>query len=55
MNYMFSKIFNEVVNLDNIVLMAYSISYASQLQMPLKYGVFHMKDGLLEDLLSSGF
>lgn len=42
---------SELVKAHNFVLIAFAMSYASQLQLPLSVGVDHMKDGLLEDLL----
>ena len=41
----------ELVKAHNYVLIAYAMSYAAQVQMPLVNGVDHMLDGLLEDLL----
>ena len=45
------KNIKELVKAHNFVLIAFAMSYASQLQLPLSIGVNHMKDGLLEDLL----
>lgn len=47
---MYSNLIKGLVK-DHHVLMAYSLSYASQLKMSLPCAVSHMADGLLEDIL----